>query len=117
MIQRRTGRAAFDRGRRILFADTGGASSSSWPGIAVRRTASLPLASARPSTSCWLMMSKEVDTRHNGPVLGPAKPTPSAGHDQPGGQPTPSGSQNSLPRLHPARLAVAHQAVEVHPDV
>jgi hypothetical protein len=24
---------------------------------------------------------KDVDARHNGPVLGPAKPDPSAGHD------------------------------------
>src|SRR5690349_12230425 len=37
---------------------------SSWPGIAVRRTASLPLAYARPSTSCLAAHSKEgVDAR------------------------------------------------------
>jgi hypothetical protein len=37
---------------------------SSWPGIAVRRTASLPLAFARPSTPFLLNCSKDVDARH-----------------------------------------------------
>jgi len=41
---------------------------SSWPG------------SSRPSTP-GLAINKDVDARHNGPVLGPAKPDPSAGHD------------------------------------
>jgi hypothetical protein len=36
---------------------------SSWPGIAVRRTASLPLAYARPSTSFLLPQPKDVDAR------------------------------------------------------
>jgi hypothetical protein len=27
------------------------------------------------------LASQDVDARHNGPVLGPAKPDPSAGHD------------------------------------
>jgi hypothetical protein len=36
---------------------------SSWPGIAVRRTASLALAYARPSTSCFAA-KKGVDARH-----------------------------------------------------
>src|ERR1700682_3064658 len=36
----------------------------SWPGIAVRRTASLPLAYARPSTSFLLRDCKDVDARH-----------------------------------------------------
>jgi hypothetical protein len=35
---------------------------ASWPGIAVRRTASLPLAYARPSTS-WPQMKEDVDAR------------------------------------------------------
>jgi hypothetical protein len=34
------------------------------PGIAVRRTASLPLAYARPSTSYLPMERKDVDARH-----------------------------------------------------
>jgi hypothetical protein len=29
-----------------------------------------------------LRVSQDVDARHNGPVLGPAKPDPSAGHDE-----------------------------------
>src|SRR5262245_37570149 len=37
--------------------------SSSWPGIAVRRTASLTLAYARPSTSSVLRDCKDVDAR------------------------------------------------------
>src|ERR1700685_4455893 len=36
---------------------------------------------SRPSKSLELNVSKDVDARHNGPVLGPAKPDPSAGHD------------------------------------
>ena len=36
---------------------------SSWPGIAVRRTASLPLAYARPSTSFLLLRCQDVDAR------------------------------------------------------
>src|SRR3981189_222530 len=40
-----------------------------------------------------------------------------AGHDELWRQPTPSGSRYLLPRLRPARRAVAHQAIEVHPDV
>src|SRR5258708_13217888 len=37
---------------------------SSWPGVAVRRTASLPLADARPSTSSQRQARKEdVDAR------------------------------------------------------
>jgi hypothetical protein len=36
----------------------------SWPGKAVRRTASLPLAYARPSTSCLPLGNKDVDARH-----------------------------------------------------
>jgi hypothetical protein len=36
----------------------------SWPGIAVRRTASLPLAYARLSTSFVLLRCKDVDARH-----------------------------------------------------
>jgi hypothetical protein len=35
----------------------------SWPGIAVRRMASLPLAYARPSTSFLLNRRKDVDAR------------------------------------------------------
>src|SRR5215472_12186152 len=34
--------------------------SSSWPGIAVRRTASLPLACARPSRSCFFQMAPKT---------------------------------------------------------
>jgi hypothetical protein len=37
---------------------------SVWPGVAVRRTASLPLAYARPSTPCLPMERKDVDARH-----------------------------------------------------
>src|ERR1700745_510580 len=35
-----------------------------------------------PLLSCQYMQRKAVDARHNGPVLGPAKPDPSAGHDE-----------------------------------
>jgi hypothetical protein len=35
----------------------------SWPGLAVRRTASLPLAYARPSTSLLSIRRKDVDGR------------------------------------------------------
>jgi len=44
--------------------------SPSWPGIAVRRTASLPLAYARPPTSFLLPDRQDVDARHK------------AGHDE-----------------------------------
>jgi hypothetical protein len=37
---------------------------------------------SRPSTSFFLDTLKDVDARHNGLVLGPAKPDPSAGHDE-----------------------------------
>src|SRR5258705_11217768 len=71
-----------------------------------RRTASLRLAHLRPSTSCWLMMmSKDVDARHE------------AGQDRPLGATNSLCSRYLLPRLRPARRAVAHQAIEVHPDV
>ncbi len=43
---------------------------SSSPGLAVRRTLSLPLAFARPSTSCTSAVPKDVDARHK------------AGHDE-----------------------------------
>jgi hypothetical protein len=36
----------------------------SWPGSAVRRTASLPLAHARPSTSFLAKATQDVDARH-----------------------------------------------------
>ncbi len=38
--------------------------SSSWPGIAVRRTASLCSPMSRPSTSCLLTLPADVDARH-----------------------------------------------------
>ena len=37
--------------------------TASWPGIAVRRTASLPLAYSRPSTSSVPQRFKDVDAR------------------------------------------------------
>src|SRR6185312_3855223 len=43
--------------------------------------------SSRPSTSFLPDCSEDVDARHNGPVLGPAKPDPSAGHDDSAGLP------------------------------
>src|SRR3981081_1011647 len=42
----------------------------SWPGIAVRRTASLRSPMSRPSTSCLLTIQQDVDARHK------------AGHDE-----------------------------------
>src|ERR1700675_3277778 len=45
-----------------LLAMTG--TPSSWPGIAVRRTASLSLAYARPSTSSFPHAPKDVGARH-----------------------------------------------------
>ncbi len=39
---------------------------------------------SRPSTAFRPHLSEDVDARHNGPVLGPAKPDPSAGHDENG---------------------------------
>jgi len=46
-------RSLFDHRKKKQF--------SSWPGIAVRRTASLPLAYARPSTPFLLVRSSDVD--------------------------------------------------------
>src|SRR5258706_1781786 len=52
---------------------------SSWPGKSAKRVFALdvPAFHVFKSTS-----KKDVDARHNGPVLGPAKPDPSAGHDR-----------------------------------
>src|SRR5262249_52394619 len=67
-------------GRRERDVEEGGHDiSSSWPGIAVRRTASLTLAYARPSTSSVLRDCKDVDARdkpgHDADSVGWAKPT------------------------------------------
>jgi hypothetical protein len=42
------------------------------------------VASARlcPAIHVLAARKKAVDARHNGPLLGPAKPDPSAGHDE-----------------------------------
>src|SRR5215472_9263547 len=65
---------------------------SSWPGIAVRRTASLPLAYARPSTS-YFHGRQDVDARHK------------AGHDEDDGYVLAFGSLHR--RVHPAAQEVA----------
>ncbi len=54
---------AEQRGSKTSFGRIGRTASTSWPGIAVRRTASLPLAYARPSTSYLLLLLKDVDAR------------------------------------------------------
>jgi hypothetical protein len=56
--------------------------SLSWPGDSRPKDG---VASARlcPAIHVFLAhLKKDVDARHNGPVLGPAKPDPSAGHDE-----------------------------------
>jgi hypothetical protein len=45
--------------------------TSSWPGIAVRRTASLRLPMSRPSTSCLLTIQQVVDARHKAGMTSP----------------------------------------------
>jgi hypothetical protein len=39
-----------------------------------------------PAIHVLLTCGQDVDARHNGPVLGPAKPDPSAGHDELNGE-------------------------------
>jgi hypothetical protein len=55
---------------------------SPWPGLAVRRAASLALAYARPSTPFLPNCSKDADARHRRQVYAVcAKQTATAGHD------------------------------------
>jgi hypothetical protein len=46
-----------------------------------RSLADLSIVMAGLVPAIHVFRSKDVDARHNGPVLGPAKPDPSAGHD------------------------------------
>jgi hypothetical protein len=55
---------------KVISPASAKSSLSSWPGIAVRRTASLPLAYARPSTLSRRYTVKDVDAEHK------------AGHDE-----------------------------------
>jgi len=55
---------------------------SSWPGIAVRRTASLCSPMSRPSTSFSNERTEDVDARHKACARAGRRPDPSAGHDE-----------------------------------